>query len=122
MGIGQKLSALLKAKGRNANELAEKLKVAPTTLYSVIKCDNSKMDIDLLIRTARHLNVPVEYFGSEPLPRKNRIPLEEQGLIKKYRQLNADDKKRVDIFIEGILALYIEEDNNAKKGGQAFLR
>lgn len=122
MGIGQKLNALLKARGRNANELAEKIKVAPTTLYSVIKCDNSKMDIDLLIKIARHLNVPVEYFGSEPVQRKNRILLEEQSLIKKYRQLNADDKKRVEIFIEGMLALYIEEDNNAKKDGQRLLR
>lgn len=119
MGIGQKLDKILKDKGRNVNELATEIGVAPMTLYSIIKRDNSKMDFDLLIELAKALEVPVEYFSSKPLASNinSELTIEEKFILKKYRQLSADDKKRVEIFIDGIISLYQEEDDLAKKGG-----
>ena len=35
MGIGTKLSELIEANGTNPNELAKKIGVAPTTIYSI---------------------------------------------------------------------------------------
>ena len=52
MGIGSKLSQLLDANGTNANELANKIGVSPQTIYSMIKRDSKKADIDVLLKIA----------------------------------------------------------------------
>lgn len=66
MGIGDKLQQIITAKNTNVNELAIRAKVSPNTLYSIIKRDNTKADIDVLIRIAKVLGVTVEYFSDEP--------------------------------------------------------
>ena len=67
MGIGSKISKLMENKNINANELANKINVPPTTIYSMIKRDSKKADIEVLIRIAKELGVPVEYFSDEPI-------------------------------------------------------
>ena len=66
MGIGSKMNELMQEKNMNANELANKIGVAPTTIYSMIKRDSKKADIEVLIRIAKELGVSVEYFSDEP--------------------------------------------------------
>lgn len=65
MGIGSKLNDLLIKRNMNASELAAQVGIAPTTIYSMIKRDSKKADIEVLIKIAKILNVPVEYFGDE---------------------------------------------------------
>lgn len=65
MGIGLRLNNLMNEKDINANELANKIGVAPTTLYSMIKRDSKKADIEVLIRISNELGVPVEYFSDD---------------------------------------------------------
>ena len=67
MGIGSKINELMQEKKINANELANKIGVAPTTIYSMIKRDSKKADIEVLIRIAKELGVSVEYFSDEPI-------------------------------------------------------
>lgn len=62
MGIGSKLSQLLDANGTNANELANKIGVSPQTIYSMIKRDSKKADIDVLLKIADSFGVNAEYF------------------------------------------------------------
>ena len=62
MGIGSKLSQLLDANGTNANELANKIGVSPQTIYSMIKRDSNKADIDVLLKIADSFGVNAEYF------------------------------------------------------------
>ena len=57
MGIGSKLSQLLDANGTNANELANKIGVSPQTIYSMIKRDSKKADIDVLLKIADSFGV-----------------------------------------------------------------
>ena len=52
MGIGNKLAQLLEANGTNANELAKKIDVSPQTIYSIIKRDSKKADIEVLLKIA----------------------------------------------------------------------
>lgn len=52
MGIGTKLSELIEANNTNPNELAKKIGVAPTTIYSIIKRDSKKADIEVLLKIA----------------------------------------------------------------------
>ena len=66
MGIGSKLSELMEANGTNANELAKKIGVSPQTIYSIIKRDSKKADIEVLSKIAGILGVNIEYFdGTE---------------------------------------------------------
>ncbi len=65
MGIGNKLSKLLEINNTNPNELAKKVGVAPTTIYSMIKRDSKKADIEVLLKIANILGVTVEYFVDE---------------------------------------------------------
>lgn len=68
MGIGYKLKKLIEEKNTNVNALANRAKVKPTTLYSIIDRDNTKVDIDVLIAIAKVLGVPVEYFSDNYVP------------------------------------------------------
>ena len=63
MGIGNKLDDLLSERGMTVTELARRVDVAPTTIYSIIQRNNKKVDIDVLIKIARTLGVNTEYFG-----------------------------------------------------------
>lgn len=65
MGIGSKLTKLMKEQDTNANELASKAGVPPTTIYSLIRRDSNRVDIDSLIKIARALGVTAEYFCNE---------------------------------------------------------
>lgn len=71
MGIGLKLDALIKERHINASELAQQVGVAPTTIYSMIKRDSKKADIDVLLKIAHVLDVDVAYFGDTPSPTEN---------------------------------------------------
>ena len=62
MGIGKKLSELIEQKGTNPNELADRVGITPSTIYSIIKRDNTKVDIEVLIRICEALDVNVEVF------------------------------------------------------------
>ena len=63
MGIGNKLDLLLKERGLTVTELARRIDVAPTTIYSIIQRNNKKVDIDVLIKASNILGVNVEYFS-----------------------------------------------------------
>ncbi len=65
MGIGNKLSRLIDTQKNNANELTRKINVSPQTIYSVIKRDRRKADIEVLLKTADAFGVTAEYFVSE---------------------------------------------------------
>ena len=59
MGIGSKLSKLIEANNTNPNELARKVGVSPQTIYSIIKRDSKKADIEVLLRIAEIFGVTV---------------------------------------------------------------
>ena len=55
----------MEANGTNANELAKKIGVSPQTIYSIIKRDSKKADIEVLSKIAGILGVNIEYFVDE---------------------------------------------------------
>lgn len=109
MGIGDKLQELIMKRKTNVSELAQRASVSPSTLYSIIKRNNTKADIDVLIRISTILGVSVDYFSDEPQTVINKTSLlpfseHEETLIKKYRQLDADGKEDVDDYVDMKLA------------------
>lgn len=67
MGIGKTLVDVLNEKNENANSLANKVGVTPSTIYSIINRDNMKVDISLLAKICKALNVSMERFYIEYL-------------------------------------------------------
>lgn len=105
MSIGSKLKELIKERKTNVNKLAERAGVAPTTLYSIINRDNTKADIDVLIRIASILGVPVEYFSDNYNPNIeiNMVVSEsERKLISDFRKLNSDNQDNIKKIVNSL--------------------
>lgn len=104
MGIGKTLSDALEERKINPNELSEKTGIAPSTIYSIIKRDNMKVDISVLAKICRALNVSMERFYNEYVKENSddfskQIKNDELLIIKKYRTLDEHGKKMVDFTL-----------------------
>lgn len=105
MGIGKTLLDILQEKGENPNSLAEKVGVSPSTIYSITKRDNMKVDISLLARICKVLNVSMDRFYdeyiSEQAEKKQDILSDKDNLIiKKYNELDIYGKKAVQSLLD----------------------
>lgn len=98
MGIGKKLSELIEQKGTNPNELADRIGITPSTIYSIIKRDNTKVDIEVLIRICEALDVNVEVFYQEYLKRKTSMKMPSL-FVSKYYQLDDFGRDMVDTVL-----------------------
>lgn len=104
MGIGKTLSNILEENNSNPNELSERTGIPPSTIYSIIKRDNMKVDISVLARICKELGVEMnrfydEYFDeieNSVLNNDNTVlTSDEKTLIKKYRTLDEHGKKAI---------------------------
>ena len=122
MGIGNKLAKLLETNETNANELARQIDVSPQTIYSIIKRDSKKADIEVLLKIADVFGVNAEYFVYDNIPDKNSISIPKHDFthseidhMKKYRQLDAHGKEMVDIVLdkehERVLKIRMQESD-----------
>lgn len=124
MGIGKILKYLIEEKGTNVNELAEKVEVSPQTLYSIIKRDNMKADLDLLYKISDTLNVDMNVFylehkkmltESEPEDKQT-----ETQLVENFRKLSAEGQEKVldyvaDLLFSGRYKKHDEHQLDSKK-------
>lgn len=124
MGIGDKLQQLISQKNTNVNELSVQAKVSPSTLYSIIKRNNTKVDIDILIRISNILGVPVEFFSDEiylnpahqqtkKVPKDLKKILEDEEVTLNGRMMSAEDKEKMMRIIEA--AFYEAKEMNKRK-------
>ena len=79
MGIGSTMQRLLESQGTNVNEVATATGVNPQTLYSLIKRDSTKANIDDLYKVAQHLGVSLDYFYSGYIAAKIEPPAGPEG-------------------------------------------
>lgn len=71
MKIGDKINELLLENRRSVNELAASTNISANTLYSIIKRNNTKVDLDVLQRIAQEFNVTLDYFVSDSTSESN---------------------------------------------------
>lgn len=97
MGIGKVLQDILNENGMNANELSDLISVPTSTIYSIIKRDNSKVDIEILLKICKGLNVDINRFYREYLKDKKQeiYTNPEKEIIKQYRQLSTRQQSAV---------------------------
>ena len=111
MGIGSKLDTLLKEKDISTIELARKINVAPSTIYSIIQRDNKKIDIQVLFDLSHALNVNPEYFVDNSTWDTSSVTNmsdyfvtdgDRQMLIE-FKALSDYSQKRVKDYMQGLL-------------------
>lgn len=62
MAIGKKLEDLLKLRNTNPNQLSKNTGLSVATIYSIIRRDNMKVNLDDLQKIANELCVTLDYF------------------------------------------------------------
>lgn len=79
MGIGKKIEEMMKKRGTNANELAQKTGLTASTIYSMIQRDSSRVDIDILLKVAHALDITADELISDQAPLKNTLAAHFEG-------------------------------------------
>ncbi len=101
MKLGEKLNLLIKQKNMTVNQVAVEANVPPSSLYSIIQRNSTKVDIDSFIRICNVLACKPEDFSDEilkvSLPENiqvnNIIMSDEKQLLEYYRSFNSDGKE-----------------------------
>lgn len=78
MGIGDKLDALLKKRHKNVRDLSKSTGIPASTIYSIIRRNNTKVDLDVLQSIADDLCVTLDYF-SDSSHKSNTYYLNEES-------------------------------------------
>lgn len=109
--IGDELKKLLSARNLTVVELARQTEISPQTLYSIIKRNNQKVELDLLIRICHVLDVPIDtFYPAMPQDshenKSNLLSTEEQLLVERYRALDHFGKDMVESVIQKELLRY----------------
>lgn len=109
MGIGKVLDELIKDKNLNVNDLAKRSNVNPQTLYSIIKRDNMKVDLDVLINICNSLDIDLNYFYKsysievKEINTQLKLTQNEQQIIENYRSLNEEEQEKALIYMEDLV-------------------
>ena len=104
MAIGKILSDVLKERNTTVTDLARNINVAPTIIYSIIERDNMKIDISVLIKICKSLDVNIEMFYKDYLD-NNDSDKTESEIMFKYDQLNDDGKAKLNERLDELLEL-----------------
>ena len=84
MAIGKILSDVLKERNTTVTDLARNINVAPTTIYSIIERDNMKIDISVLIKICKSLDVDIEMFYKDYLDNDDSDKPESEIMFKYF--------------------------------------
>ena len=91
MGIGRQVGLICAKRGMSLRKLAIKAGIPYTTLYSAVKRDSDKMDLQLFARITEALDVSlVELLEVENKNTENETRLD--SIIENYNQLNEPGK------------------------------
>lgn len=105
MAIGRILSDILKEKNTTVTDLARNIDVAPTTIYSIIDRDNMKIDISVLIKICKSLEVDIEVFYKDYLDNNSLDNNPNHELTEKYNQLNETGQSKLMERLDELLEL-----------------
>ena len=89
------------------NRVAREAGISPQTIYGIIKRDNTKVDINILMALAKELNVTLDFFSGGPL---NVDEVDVETFVSRYRQLDAHGKK----VVQSLITLELERIEEEK--------
>ena len=98
--IGSTLKRLLDERRMAVGDLARRISVPPTTLYSLIRRDNMKIDFDMLLRICDVLGVPVQVFCDGDHAGPELPSAAELALLTKLRALDEYGRELTNLVID----------------------
>lgn len=117
--IGDTLKRILESRGVNVSELSRLTGIPSTTLYSMIKRNNSTIDLSDLLRICAALNTAPEVFydGLGVMLNVPALPDDEEWfLLSHWRRLDAHGRQMTSVVIDTELER-IERENAAEESG-----
>lgn len=103
MDVNERIKARRKELDLDADTMADLLGISRATYYRYESKDIEKIPISALVPLAKALHVSPAYLmgwdEKEPAPSSLSLTQQEEEHIKKYRQLDADGKNRVDYVL-----------------------
>ena len=109
MSIGSRLEELIVARDTNVNRVARNAGISPQTIYGIIKRDNTKVDINILLALAKELDVTLDYFSGGPI---DATELDVDTFVARYRRLDEHGKTLVQAVIDLELKHTLENQQN----------
>ena len=102
MPIGDRLSELLKERKTNPNRLSKATGVSAATIYSIVRRNNTKVNLDDLQKICDELGVTLDYFSEriDSISREQTDPT-----LKQYEQLSASGQKAIGHVVNEIYQL-----------------
>ena len=104
MALGNRISALLEQARMSPAQLARAINVNEQTFYGILKRDNRKTSVDILVALCSYFKVDISYFLDEesdapvfppPLPA-------DMALLNSFHNLNEEGQKRVVDYTEDL--------------------
>lgn len=98
MKLGEKLNLIIKQKGMTINQVAVEANIPPSSLYSIIRRNSTKVEIDSFIRICNILDCKPEDFSEEILEATNifaALTADEKTLLDGYRSFNNKGKEKL---------------------------
>ena len=121
MGIKNRLNDLLKERHMNANELASRINVTPSTIYSILQRDSARIDIDLIMKIAHGLGVTADELLSDEIEaaasRPYDILLDDEGkrLLVEFNNLSSDAKDRLLAYVQILKDMESHKSDDSKE-------
>lgn len=108
MSIGKRLEELINYRNTNVNRVAREAGISPQTIYGIIKRDNTKVDINILMALAKKLDVTLDFFSGGPL---DADEFDVETFVSRYRKLDGHGKEVVQNLITLELERIEKEDD-----------
>ena len=121
MGIKNRLNVLLKERHMTANELASRINVTPSTIYSILQRDSARIDIDLIMKIAHGLGVTADELLSDEIEaaasRPYDILLDDEGkrLLVEFNNLSSDAKDRLLAYVQILKDMESHKSDDSKE-------
>lgn len=104
--IAKSLRYLMDRDGLNVYQLAPKVGVPATTIYSILHKSSMQADITVLAKLAAFFNEDIRIFlGVDQYEKPVHLSNEERLLLTMYRRVNAEGRKKIMDYTGDITSL-----------------
>jgi len=98
--IGATLRRMLRERGISVSEAARAVGAPAQTLYSILRRDNMRIDLDLLLRLCALLEVELSDVVYDGREEGRGLSAEERALLRRYRELDAHGRRMAELVLE----------------------
>ena len=120
LGIGTRLKEIIDKKGTNVNQLAKTTDIPPMTIYSIIKRDNTKVDIDIMLKICKALGISVEELY-QPNFNVKEVYIVFDDRLKRLRENKGYSMRQMAIALNLPYTTYVNYEQNKREPNSELL-